>query len=155
MQKLLGNLQHQHVESLQLVKYSTTGDTFRLHTDWMDELRNEILDANGNPRLSRRLGTVLVYLEDECEGGETFFPDITGVSETADEDKFSMVDDGEGLLVRAKRGNGVFWNNLHANGSGDTRVTHAGLPVQSGTKIALNIWSTYFIDSPLVGGHSS
>jgi prolyl 4-hydroxylase len=32
------------------------------------------------------------------------------------------------------------------------RTAHAGLQVESGTKIGLNIWSSYYFDLPMVGG---
>jgi len=74
------------------------------------------------------------------------------VAESADGNKFAIPEGAAGLLVKPRRGNAIFWNNLLANGSGDTRVAHAGLQVESGTKIGLNIWSTYFFDLPMVGG---
>ncbi|KAM3446478.1 hypothetical protein MY3296_009637 [Beauveria thailandica] len=152
MKSLLGNVQHEHVESLQMVRYAASGDRYRLHTDWSVAAKNNTDEASGNPRQSRRLGTILVYLEDSCTGGETYFPLLNGVSDSADGDKFAVAKQGQGLLVRPKRGNGVFWNNIHANGTGDDRVVHAGLPIKSGVKVGLNMWSTYYFDAPLVGG---
>ncbi|KAM3517241.1 hypothetical protein NHJ13051_009161 [Beauveria bassiana] len=153
MKSLLGNVQHEHVESLQMVKYAAGGDRYRLHTDWSVAAKNNTDEASGKPRQSRRLGTIFVYLEDSCTGGETYFPLLTGVSDGADGEKFAVAKQGGGLLVRPKRGNGVFWNNIHSNGTGDDRVVHAGLPIKSGVKIGLNMWSTYYFDSPVVGGY--
>ena len=45
-----------------------------------------------------------------------------------------------GLAFRPIAGNAVFWVNLHANGTGDMRTRHAGLPLESGRKTAMNIW---------------
>lgn len=45
-----------------------------------------------------------------------------------------------GLAFRPIAGNALFWVNLFANGTGDTRTLHAGLPVGEGTKTAMNIW---------------
>ena len=45
-----------------------------------------------------------------------------------------------GLAFRPIAGNAVFWFNLHANGTGDMRTRHAGLPLESGRKTAMNIW---------------
>lgn len=42
MKSLLGNAQHEHVESLQMVKYATAGDRYRLHTDWGIASKNSI-----------------------------------------------------------------------------------------------------------------
>ena len=150
MRSLLGNVQHAEIESLQIVKYQQGGDRFRMHTDWFDP-PTSLKDGDSN-RQSNRLGSVFAYLEDDCTRGETFFPELPGVSPTADGDKFALPDGGKGLLVKPRRGNAVFWNNLHANGSGDLRTAHAGLQVEAGVKIGLNIWSSYFFDLPMVGG---
>ena len=152
MKLLLGNVQHQHVEGLQLVKYSAEADRFRLHTDWTEVLQNHTINSNGVMRQSRRLASIFVYLEDDCVRGETFFPELRSVSESADGDKFAIASCGKGLLVKPNRGNGIFWNNLHANGTGDMRLAHAGLPIESGVKIGLNMWSRYYLDTPMVGG---
>jgi prolyl 4-hydroxylase len=45
-----------------------------------------------------------------------------------------------GMAFRPIAGNALFWVNLFANGTGDTRTLHAGLPVGKGTKTAMNIW---------------
>jgi len=45
-----------------------------------------------------------------------------------------------GLAFRPVAGNALFWVNLHANGTGDARTRHAGLPVVAGRKTAMNIW---------------
>ncbi|KAL1843840.1 hypothetical protein VTJ49DRAFT_7191 [Mycothermus thermophilus] len=45
-----------------------------------------------------------------------------------------------GLAFRPVAGNAIFWVNLHPNGTGDMRTMHAGLPLESGRKTAMNIW---------------
>jgi prolyl 4-hydroxylase len=45
-----------------------------------------------------------------------------------------------GLAFRPVAGNAIFWVNLHANGTGDERTNHAGLPLGKGRKTAMNIW---------------
>ncbi|KAL2124976.1 hypothetical protein VTJ04DRAFT_1341 [Mycothermus thermophilus] len=45
-----------------------------------------------------------------------------------------------GLAFRPVAGNAIFWVNLFPNGTGDTRTLHAGLPLASGRKTAMNIW---------------
>lgn len=148
---LLGNLQHEEVMEIQLLRYDTGGQ-FRLHHDWFSFVANKRNVSKSAPdRDFQRLGTIFVYLNEECVGGETYFPHIRGVAADADGEKFSRTDTGEGLLVKPRRGNAVFWNNLHLNGTGDPRVLHSGMPLESGVKLGLNIWSTYFLDSPLIG----
>ncbi|KAK9792931.1 hypothetical protein SCARD494_06799 [Seiridium cardinale] len=154
MVSLLGNIQHEATEAIRLVKYSP-GDRFRLHTDrYETSVQPGVFDAQygltygGKPH--NRLLSSMVYLEDNCTGGETYFPDVAGVGPHADGTKFSRGETG-GLLVKPKRGNAVFWNNFHLNGTGDDRLFHASLPVKSGTKVGLNMLSVYFPHLPMVG----
>ncbi|KAM3069012.1 hypothetical protein ACMFMG_004191 [Clarireedia jacksonii] len=153
MGSLLGNMQHKEFEPLQIVKYETGGDHYKAHTDWFDEPVYDLSYGSDGPTMaSNRLGSIFAYLRDDCERGETYFPNLPNVMESADGDKFALAEGDTGLLVRPKRGNAVFWNNLHANGSGDWRTIHLGLPVESGTKIGLNIWSRHFLNDQIVGG---
>lgn len=55
------------------------------------------------------------------------------------------------LLFKPKRGKAVLWKNMHMNGTGDSRVRHASLPVKSGRKIGMNLFSLYYIDTPIIG----
>ncbi|KAI3322298.1 2OG-Fe(II) oxygenase family oxidoreductase [Xylariaceae sp. AK1471] len=151
MQSLLGNIQHTRIESLQIVKY-TGDDTFKFHLDWFSKPNNEIIDDGGMVRQRNRLGTIFAYLDDNCTRGETYFPDLPSVSISADSEKYALPENGTGLLVKPRRGNAVFWNNLLPDGTGDERLLHAGLPVHSGAKVGLNMWSYYFYDLPMVGG---
>ncbi|KAI0414473.1 hypothetical protein F5X98DRAFT_389746 [Xylaria grammica] len=155
MQSLLGNVQHVEVEALQIVKYATGGDHYRSHTDWFDAPKIDLPipgSKDRSPKPSNRLGSIFAYLEDDCERGETYFPHLPSVLESADGTKFALAVGDTGLLVKPRKGNALFWNNLHGNGTGDERTAHAGLPVESGTKIGLNIWSRYFLDEVMVGG---
>ena len=49
----------------------------------------------------------------------------------------------EGVTFKAMKGNAVFWMNFDAEGRGYKETIHAGMPVVSGTKVGLNIWSWY------------
>lgn len=150
LKSFLGNVQHIDTEPIRIVKYGG-GDDLHIHVDWSPFPRNKTWNPDMPSRPNNRLGSMFAYLEDDCTGGETYFPRIKGVSATADGRKFSRTESGKGLLVKPRKGNAVFWNNLHSNGSGDVRTAHAGLPVTSGTKIGMNLWSHYFLDSPMIG----
>ncbi|KAI1752759.1 hypothetical protein F4782DRAFT_546393 [Xylaria castorea] len=155
MQSLLGNVQHVEVEALQIVKYAMGGDHYRSHTDWFDAPKLDYPipgSEDRSPKPSNRLGSIFAYLEDDCERGETYFPHLPSVMESADGRKFALAAGDTGLLVKPRRGNAIFWNNLHPDGTGDERTSHASLPIESGTKIGLNIWSRYFLDEVMVGG---
>lgn len=154
MKSLLGNVQHISMEPLQIVKYQG-GEKFRLHMDWFDSDLDRTLDPRMPRRRFNRLFSIFTYLDDNCTGGETYFPDVRGVSKSADGTKFSVTETGWGLLVKPRRGNAVLWNNLHANGTGDARVRHASMPVKSGRKMGMNLFSYYFPDAPMVGGDTT
>ncbi|KAF3355797.1 hypothetical protein VdG1_06846 [Verticillium dahliae VDG1] len=51
----------------------------------------------------------------------------------------------EGVTFRPIEGNAVFWTNLvkGADGEmvGDDRVLHAGLPIEKGSKLGMNLWT--------------
>lgn len=152
LKSMLGNVQHIETEPLQVVRYEPE-QRFRTHMDWFSEPRNKTYNPNMPYRPYNRLASVFAYLEDNCTGGETYFPEIQGVSAVADGEKFSILrDGGYGLLVRPRRGNAVFWNNLLPNGTGDPRLAHAALPVETGTKIGINLFSHYYLDAPMLGG---
>ncbi len=51
-----------------------------------------------------------------------------------------------GVAFAPVSGNALFWVNLFPNGTGDLRTLHAGLPVESGTKTAMNIWPRKYYD---------
>ncbi|KLO84795.1 uncharacterized protein LW93_5077 [Fusarium fujikuroi] len=151
MKSILGNIQHIDTEPIQIVKYEPS-ERFRIHMDWFDKPRNRTYSRKHPKRPYNRLASIFAYLDDDCTGGETYFPEVQGVSRAADGDKFSRTESGKGLLVRPKKGNAVFWNNLLPNGTGDPRVAHAGLPVHAGRKIGINLFSHYYYDAPMVGG---
>lgn len=150
MKSLLGNVQHLDTEPVRVIKYQSE-QKLQVHYDWFPGNRNETGRPGDVPRVNNRLGSIFAYVEDDCDGGETFFPEVTAIHEDADETKFSRTESDQGLLVKARRGNAIFWNNMHLNGSGDVRTAHAGMPVTRGTKVGINIWSYYFPDKNLHG----
>lgn len=154
-ESLLGNVQHDEgTELLHLVRY-TAGGEFKLHNDY---LTNPLIRHDPNSqqpaRLYNRIASAFVYLQDDCTGGQTYFPDLKSVGESADGEKFSRSDRSEGLgmLVKPRKGSAVFWMSVHVNGTGDSRLYHASLPVRSGTKIGMNMFGLYDLAKPLTGG---
>jgi prolyl 4-hydroxylase len=98
----------------------------------------------------------MVWLGDDCEGGGTRFPRLEmldgewcrfiecgedGGKATGDDN--GEEEEGMGVTFKPIKGNAVFWENMRADGTGYAESWHAGLPVTSGTKIGLNIWSWY------------
>ncbi|KAK3393270.1 hypothetical protein B0H63DRAFT_386871 [Podospora didyma] len=138
----------------QLVRYSA-GQRFNIHHDWYDTPR---VANDGTSRRWNRIASFFAILESNCTGGETHFPFAKGVAppspwgeeqwqggqiqgemKTESQPLWREHEDG-GLAFRPVAGNALFWVNLHANGSGDTRTKHAGLPLLEGKKTAMNIW---------------
>lgn len=94
-----------------------------------------------------RVASFFVFLRDNCTGGYTYFPLINVPAQVDLEALFEgRVERGDvggeegGVKVKPVRGNALFWVNLDEEGKGDGRVVHAGLPVDEGEKIGLNIW---------------
>jgi prolyl 4-hydroxylase len=70
----------------------------------------------------QRVGTLLVYLNDKFQDGETHFPQHND------------------LKLKAEPGSGIFFKPLGDDGKCHPKALHAGLPVSSGTKYVCNAW---------------
>lgn len=57
-------------------------------------------------------------------------------------------DRGTGVVFKPLAGNGLYWENFRPDGTGSgwDQTWHAGLSVQAGTKVGLNIWTWGRID---------
>jgi len=98
------------------------------------------------PQPSQRIATVLVYLSDVEEGGETAFP--MG-SKWADPDmparlkeqgvKFSDCAEGH-VAYNPKAGDAVLFYSFHTNVTMDSAAMHTGCPVVKGIKWAAPVW---------------
>ncbi len=95
-------------EPLQLLRYRPGGE-YKPHMD--------ALPAEPNQRIL----TLLVYLSDDYEGGETAFPHT-------------------GLSFRGRTGDALLFRNAGADGRADPLSLHAGLPVTRGTKYLASRW---------------
>ncbi|HEX5185217.1 MAG TPA: 2OG-Fe(II) oxygenase [Allosphingosinicella sp.] len=70
---------------------------------------------------NQRVKTALVYLNTGYEGGQTEFVKA-------------------GLMVNARKGNGIVFRNILADGRADPMSEHAGLPVTRGVKYLASRW---------------
>lgn len=95
-------------EPLQLLRYRG-GQEYRPHMDALP----------GEP--NQRILTMLVYLSDDYEGGETHFPRT-------------------GLSYRGQTGDALLFRNVTADGRPDPMALHAGLPVTRGAKLIATRW---------------
>ncbi|RBL90491.1 hypothetical protein DF182_28960 [Chitinophaga flava] len=95
------------IEDLQCVRYGE-GQEFKPH---FDSFETGV----------KRKATLLVYLNDNFEGGETVFPEI-------------------GFSVSPKRGMALSFVNLDEQNKDLIYSLHGGAPVTAGIKFACNIW---------------
>jgi prolyl 4-hydroxylase len=103
----LSDTRSEEAEALLVLRYRP-GQEYRPHVDW---------DGGDNGRVA----TVLVYLNDDYEGGETLFVKT-------------------GLKVKGRKGDVLVFRSVTADGGFDPMSEHAGLPVESGTKFLASRW---------------
>lgn len=119
------------VEKLWAQRYGPDGH-YTYHYDWSTATRNQ-----------GRISSFMVWLGDACTGGGTHFPRIT---RPEGDEWCRFVECGgehEGIVFKPVKGNAVYWENIRPDGTGYEESWHAGLPVLSGEKIGLNIWSWF------------
>lgn len=113
---MLAQLPAEHSEPLAIIRYQV-GQEYKLHGDYLPP-DSEFCD----PRYGgQRAKTVLVYLNDDFEGGATEFPSL-------------------GLSIVPRRGAALVFNNLTANGEIASHSQHCGAPVISGEKWLASKW---------------
>ena len=111
-------------ESFQVIQYNED-EHYDYHYDAYDINETEKYKKYCKERGNRRV-TVLVYLNDVEEGGETGFNLLSAYDET--------------IKVNAKKGRMVVFYNLNDDGTINKGSRHAGLPVIKGEKWAFNLW---------------
>jgi prolyl 4-hydroxylase len=120
------------IEPLQATRYAKEQEC-ETHYDW------------GDPTLmnnTNRITSFFAILEANCSDCGTKFPHLKYDWEHEDERLCNYVECGtNSLVVKPIEGSAIFWRNLHENGEGNEKTAHAGLPLSSGTKIGLNIWT--------------
>ena len=119
-------------------RYNDNG-RFRVHYDWLPDTVPSF-EHSGN-----RVTSFFVYLQVDCQGGETVFPAVERPkSESWCELLNCKNETGHEipwLEVKPKVGNALFWYNIESSGEVDMKTIHAGAPVFNGTKIGMNIWT--------------
>lgn len=97
------------VEDLQVVRYQE-GQEYQPHFDY---------------GRTKRLATLLIYLDPAETGGATSFP---------------LAFSGFGLQVRPRRGSGILFYSQRPDGNLDELSLHGATPVVRGTKWVCNLW---------------
>lgn len=102
----------------QLMHYAV-GQEFKPHHDFLDP------QAPGHAadiaRRGQRMGTFLIFLNDDFEGGETEFPRA-------------------GIAFRGRTGDALFFANVTPDGRPDPLTMHAGRPPTRGEKWIFSQW---------------
>jgi hypothetical protein len=107
------------VMELTKVLHYDVGQQFSPHFDFIDPATPGMareMEARG-----QRLVTFLMYLNDDYEGGETYFPAL-------------------GLRHRGRKGDALLLANVDRVGNPDRRTLHAGLAPTRGEKWLLSQW---------------
>ncbi|KAF4555004.1 Hypothetical protein D9617_3g020730 [Elsinoe fawcettii] len=129
------------IERLWTQRYTAPDGHYAHHYDW----------ASANPT-ARRSSTFMVYLFSNGTGGTTHFPMLQKPSDPrwckyidCSSLEKSSADEGSstGVEFLPVPHSAVYWENFDSEGRGWREGLHAGMPVTSGVKIGLNIWSWY------------
>ncbi|KAI7843720.1 hypothetical protein COHA_002618 [Chlorella ohadii] len=104
-----------------------------------DSHYDSFAEEDYGPQASQRIATVLVYLADVEDGGETSFllEGKDGLARLATID-YKACDTG--IKVKPKQGDALLFWNTHVNGTIDKHSLHGGCPVVAGTKWAMTKW---------------
>ena len=105
-------------EVIQAQRYQE-GQQFKEHTDYFEPGSDEYRQHAS--QRGQRTWTVMIYLNEGCEGGETEFLKI--------DKKF-----------KPAQGTALVWNNLQANGIPNFNTLHQAHPVTSGEKYVITKW---------------
>ena len=106
------------LEPTQVLRYEV-GQQFGVHVDFLDVSKPG--QARDVAEHGQRGMTVLVYLSEDYEGGETAFPDL-------------------GLSFKGRKGDALMFWNLKESGEPDWRTRHIGTGPTRGVKWLLSQW---------------
>lgn len=122
-----------YVQPLSVQRYNVSG------------FYNYHFDPDGYITKGNRVTSFMIYLTDDCTGGGTNFPFLAQPNDTRWCDVIECDEEAkdgfQGTTFKPVKGSAVFWENFYPNGSWHHGVYHASLPVKSGVKVGLNIWS--------------
>lgn len=105
-------------EGLQVLRY-VPGGQVRPHFDFL--VPSNATNSESIARSGQRLSTLIVYLNDVLEGGETVFPEI-------------------GLSVVPRRGDALYFEYTNSRMQTDLKSAHGGAPVGKGEKWIVTKW---------------
>lgn len=107
-----------HGEGTQILRYQS-GQEYKPHFDFFDPTHRATPKIIANS--GQRILSVVMYLSDVEEGGETILPELN-------------------LSFKPRRGDAVLFYNLHPNGEPDRKTLHGSVPVIRGEKWGATKW---------------
>jgi prolyl 4-hydroxylase len=105
-------------EGLQVLRYGVGGQ-YPPHFDF--KIPSNATNSESIARSGQRISTLIVYLNDVPEGGETVFPEV-------------------GLSVVPRQGNGLYFEYTNSRMQVDQKSRHGGAPVIAGEKWIATKW---------------
>ncbi|XP_078440425.1 putative prolyl 4-hydroxylase 3 [Wolffia australiana] len=121
-----------HGEGLQVLHYEV-GQKYEPHFDYF-------LDKFNTKNGGQRLATVLMYLSDVEEGGETIFPNAKVNSSSLPYYNELSSCGKKGLGVKPKMGDALLFWSMRPDASLDASSLHGGCPVIKGNKWSSTKW---------------
>lgn len=106
------NIPIEHGEGIQILKY-TPGQEYKSHFDFFS--------SSSKAAKNNRISTLVMYLNDVEEGGETFFPELN-------------------FSVTPKKGTAVYFEYFYNDQAMNERTIHGGAPVITGEKWVATQW---------------
>mmetsp|Transcript_5280 Transcript_5280/g.13286 ORF Transcript_5280/g.13286 Transcript_5280/m.13286 type:complete len:358 (-) Transcript_5280:471-1544(-) len=126
-----------HGEDLQVLKYQF-GQKYDAHHDVgeIDSKSGAQLAAEGG----HRVATILLYLSDVEEGGETAFPDSDWIDPAMGSSQTWSECAEDHVAIHPKKGDGLLFWSITPEGKIDPQSMHAGCPVIKGIKWTATKW---------------
>jgi len=115
LKKYHPTLQTSFLESVQITKYEV-GNFYKSHHDFTNVSKEQFMLTEHD-----RCASIIIYLNDDFEGGETYFPDLK-------------------LNVKPQAGSALYFRYDYDNYVTKLRTLHSSEPVLTGTKYVASIW---------------
>ncbi|KAL5713968.1 procollagen-proline 4-dioxygenase [Ranunculus cassubicifolius] len=122
----------EHGEGLQVLHYEV-GQKYEPHYDYF-------LDQFNTKNGGQRIATILMYLSDVEEGGETVFPAAKGNYSSVPWYNELSECGKKGLSVKPKQGDALLFWSMRPDATLDPSSLHGGCPVISGNKWSSTKW---------------